>query len=37
MIRKGTRGYTFTIVAVAGLAFVGLIGGLLVIGAMMGH
>jgi len=37
MIRRGTRGYAFTIVVVAGLAFVVLIGGLLAIGAMMGH
>ncbi len=37
MIRKGTRGYAFTIAAVAGLAFVVLIGGLLAIGAMMGR
>jgi hypothetical protein len=37
MIRKGTRGYAFTIVVVAGLALVVLLGGLLAIGAMMGR
>ncbi len=37
MVRKGTRGYAFTIVVVAGLAVVVLIGGLLAIGAMMGR
>ena len=37
MVRKGTRGYAFTIVAVAGIAFVVLVGGLLAIGAMMGR
>jgi hypothetical protein len=35
MIRKGTRGYAFTIVVVASLAFVVPVGGLLAIGAMM--
>jgi hypothetical protein len=37
MIRKGTRGYALTIVVVAGLAFVVLMGGLLTVGAMMGR
>jgi hypothetical protein len=37
MIRKGTHGYAFTIVVVAGLAFVVLLGGLLAIAAMMGR
>jgi len=37
MIRKGTRGYAFTIVVVAGLAFMALLGGLLAVGAMMGR
>jgi len=37
MIRKGTRGYAFTIVVVAGLAFMVLLGGLLAVGAMMGR
>ncbi len=37
MVRKGTRGYAFAIVVVAGLAFVVLLGGLLAIAAMTGH
>ena len=37
MIRKGTRGYAFTIVVVGCLAFVVLLGGLLAVTAMMGR
>ena len=37
MIRKGRSGYAFTIVVVAGLAFIVLLGGLLAIGAIMGR
>jgi hypothetical protein len=37
VIRRGTRGYVLTIVVVAGLAFVALIGSLLAIGAIIGH
>jgi hypothetical protein len=37
MFRKGTSGYAFTIVVVAGLALVVLLGGLLALGAMMGR
>ena len=37
MIRKGTPGHAFAIVAVAGLTIVVLVGGLLAIGALMGR
>jgi len=37
MIRKGTPGYAFTIVVVAGLACVVLVGGLLAVAAVMGR
>ena len=37
MIRKGTPGYAFTIVVVAGLAFVVLLGTLFGITALMGR
>ena len=36
-MRKGTTGYAFTILGVAGLALLVLVGMLLGIGAMMGH
>lgn len=37
MISKGTPGYAFTILVVAGLAFAVLLGALLAISALMGH
>ena len=36
-MRKGTTGYAFTTLVVAGLALLVLVGMLLGIGAMMGH